>query len=393
MNAVNTVLKHLGNDNIEEFMTKHWQVSPRLFRNAIPNFKPVCSIDDLLKLSALESVESRLIQNQNKQWSMTHGPFKTLPSKNTPGWTLLIQGANLHIPLAHQLLEQFRFVPDARLDDIMISFATDQGGVGPHFDSYDVFLLQMHGQRHWRISNQSKLDLQANLPLKILKHFEPTEQWILNPGDMLYLPPHIAHDGIAIGPCTTISIGFRSPSAAELMANAFRQMADDIENCPQYNAMRFSDPKRGVCNSPAQLPEDLHQWLKNQVKHFKHNENTLCKSLLIYCTEPKSNVFFTPMDKPCRPMVVLQALTNKGIELLAQSRILLDKEHFALNGEIFYFENEEMRNWITALANQRKIKLSPKQFTDLNHPFLHWCKEMLEAGWVQICRTNLLNIS
>lgn len=120
---------------------------------------------------------------------------------------------DLHDDAARALLERFRFIPDARLDDLMISYATDGGGVGPRFDSYDVFLFQVHGKRRWRIGAQKDLTLREDLPLKVLEHFEPTEEWVLEPGDMLYLPPHIAHDGIAEGECMTCSIGFRAPSA------------------------------------------------------------------------------------------------------------------------------------------------------------------------------------
>ena len=141
-------------------------------------------------------------------------------------WTLLVQGVDLYDDRARALLDRFRFVPDARLDDLMISYATDGGGVGPHFDSYDVFLLQVKGKRRWRISAQKDLTLQAGLPLKVLQNFEPEEEWLLEPGDMLYLPPHIAHDGVAEGECMTCSIGFRAPSAGELTAQFLYHLAE-----------------------------------------------------------------------------------------------------------------------------------------------------------------------
>ena len=129
-------------------------------------------------------------------------------------WTVLIQGVDLHHDSVHALLQQFRFVPDARLDDLMISYATDGGGVGPHFDSYDVFLLQAQGQRKWRIGRQKKFELQEGVPLKILKEFKPEAEYVLNPGDMLYLPPGYAHDGVAVGECMTYSVGFKVPRKA-----------------------------------------------------------------------------------------------------------------------------------------------------------------------------------
>jgi 50S ribosomal protein L16 3-hydroxylase len=144
-------------------------------------------------------VESRLIVQQAKGWRMKQGPFapRSLPPLSQKAWTLLVQGVDLHDAGAHALLQQFRFVPDARLDDLMISFATPGGGVGPHFDSYDVFLLQASGRRRWKIGRQKDLTLQEGVPLKILQNFEPEQEFVLEAGDMLYLPPRYAHDGVA----------------------------------------------------------------------------------------------------------------------------------------------------------------------------------------------------
>ena len=147
------------------------------------------------------------------------------PSKKRE-WTLLVQGVNLHDDRAHALMNRFRFIPDARLDDLMISYATDGGGVGAHFDSYDVFLLQVHGKRRWRIGAQRDLSLKPGLPLKVLQHFDAEEEWVLEPGDMLYLPPHIAHDGVAEGECMTASIGFRAPSTQELTGQFLYHLAE-----------------------------------------------------------------------------------------------------------------------------------------------------------------------
>lgn len=193
-----------------------------LIRGAIPAFalsaqqgelldSPIPA-KQLLQFALNQDVESRLVKA--KLWSFDHGPFskQAIPSINRSNWTLLFQGMEAHHPSAARILSWFRFIPDARLDDLMISIAGVGGGVGPHFDSYDVFLIQMSGRRKWRISEQKDLSLNPKLPLKILQHFKPEKEWILESGDMLYLPPHIAHDGIALDPgCQTWSVGFRSP--------------------------------------------------------------------------------------------------------------------------------------------------------------------------------------
>ena len=167
------------------------------------------------------------------------GPFGgSLPAVTRKAWTLLVQ-ADLHVDAARALLDRFRFIPDARLDDLMISYATDGGGVGPHFDSYDVFLLQVEGRRRWRVGAQKDLSLQPDVPLKILENFEPSDEWVLEPGDMLYLPPHIAHDGVAEGECMTCSIGFRAPSAGELGAQFLYYLAG-VAACATVAAMIFT---------------------------------------------------------------------------------------------------------------------------------------------------------
>ena len=204
----------LGGISPERFMKEYWQKKPLLVRGAIPAFqlakeagKPLnspISIAELTQLAGQKNVESRLVSS--KPWSLAHGPFKSkdIPDLSKPDWTMLVQGVNGHHPMAQVVMSWFRFIPEARLDDLMISIAGPQGGVGPHMDSYDVFLLQMEGRRHWKISAQEDLRLKENLPVKILKNFKPTEDWVLEPGDMLYLPPNIAHDGIALdGGCQT----------------------------------------------------------------------------------------------------------------------------------------------------------------------------------------------
>src|SRR2546427_88698 len=186
----NTPLALLGGLTASQFMRRHWHKKPLLVRQAIPGFKPLIPRARLLAMAGEDGVESRLIQQQDGgQWKLSHGPLsrRSLPSLQKPGWTVLVQGVDLHDDGVHQLMQQFRFVPEARLDDLMISFATDQGGVGPHFDSYDVFLLQAHGRRRWRIGRQKDLSLQPDVPLKVLSNFEPEEEFVLEPELLLGL--------------------------------------------------------------------------------------------------------------------------------------------------------------------------------------------------------------
>jgi len=244
----------LGGLSPQQFMKRHWQKKPLLVRQAIPGFKPLLERAALFELAAGEAVESRLLSQGAKGWQFRRGPFKrrALPPLKTPDWTLLVQGVDLHDEAVHRLMQQFRFVPDARLDDVMISYATNGGGVGPHFDSYDVFLLQAHGQRRWRIGRQKDLRLVEGLPLKILANFQPEEEYVLDPGDMLYLPPRWAHDGVAVGECMTYSIGFRQPARGELARELLQRLAEDAEEAAGDAV--YQDPGQPAVESPGGIP-------------------------------------------------------------------------------------------------------------------------------------------
>eukprot|EP01137_Pigoraptor_chileana_P028721 Opistho-2@12954 len=168
----------LGGLTPEQFMRRHWQKKPLLVRQALPGITPPASRAELARMAASEDVESRLVSAFDGRWAMKQGPLPKLPPFSKAGWTLLVQGLDLHLPAAHELLSRFRFVPEARLDDLMISYATDGGGVGPHFDSYDVFLIQVHGKRRWRIGAQKNAELLDGVPLKIIANFEPEQEFL-----------------------------------------------------------------------------------------------------------------------------------------------------------------------------------------------------------------------
>ena len=228
---VNAPTPLLGGLSAARFMQRHWQKKPLVVRQAWPGVQPPIDRSALFDLAGQQGVESRLLTCFDDRWRLRHGPFtrRTLPSTKKARWTLLVQGLDLHWQAAHEMLSHFRFVSDARMDDLMISYATDGGGVGPHLDSYDVFLLQVHGQRRWRIGPVANPELVDGLPVKILRHFEPTEEHVLEPGDLLYLPPLWGHDGIAQGECMTCSMGFRAASANELSRELLQRLADDLE--------------------------------------------------------------------------------------------------------------------------------------------------------------------
>ena len=244
----------LGGLSPQLFMRRHWQKRPLLIRQAVPGAAPLASRAELFAMAARDDVESRLIVHQASGWTLRQGPLprRALPRIEQRGWTLLVQGLDTHLDSAHELLARFRFVPDARLDDLMVSWASDGGGVGPHVDSYDVFLLQLQGSRRWRIAAPGDNELQPDVPLKILRKFKPEQEWLLAPGDMLYLPPGWAHDGVAEGECMTASIGFRAAGRAELRTEVLQQMLD-ASDLPDPDPL-YKDPRQPATDEPGAHP-------------------------------------------------------------------------------------------------------------------------------------------
>lgn len=327
------VLTHLGSHTVARFMREIWQRRPLLIRQALPRFSAPVQRDDLLRLATRDDVESRLITAFGGRWTLAHGPFddSALPALSRKRWTLLVQGLNTLLPAAHQLLQRFRFIADARLDDLMASFATDGGGVGPHVDSYDVFLLQASGQRRWRISRQRDTRLAPGLPLKVLADFRPTQEWVLEPGDLLYLPPGVAHEGVALGECITLSIGFRAPAWQELVEPWFLQLADRTRI-----GGRYADPGPPATRRPGRLPTPLLDAAWERFGRLRARKSDAIAMLLAQLTEPKAQIIF---DRPRRPLSVaaFQASARDGRLRLAadaRTRCLYAQRYFGINGEV-----------------------------------------------------------
>jgi 50S ribosomal protein L16 3-hydroxylase len=259
---------------------------------------------------------------------MKHGPLGRLPSTRRPDWTLLVQGVDLLDAGAHALLSRFRFVPDARLDDLMVSYATDGGGVGPHVDSYDVFLLQAWGRRRWRISRQRDLAVVPDAPLKLLADFRSEEEWILEPGDMLYLPPGVAHDGTAEGECLTYSIGFRAPTCQELLEPWLTDFADHATV-----AGRYADPGLRPARRPAALPAAMVGRIHDSLRRTRPTQRDTRRFLLRYLTEPKAQVVFERPARPARAPRFAQMAARRGLELSRPTRMMYAGGEIGINGE------------------------------------------------------------
>ena len=363
----------LGGLTPAQFMRRHWHKKPLLVRQAIPNFQPPVLRPEMFALASEESVESRLVQQIKGGWKLRHGPFarRSLPAMSQREWTLLVQGVDLHNDAVHQLMQQFRFVPEARLDDLMISYATDGGGVGPHFDSYDVFLLQAHGRRRWRIGRQKDLTLKEGIPLKVLAEFEPEEEFVLEPGDMLYLPPRYAHDGIAEGECMTYSIGFRAPARAELAQELLVRLSEDAAEDEQVQMYR--DAKQEAVAEPGAIPAELQAFAKEALERALSQPLALERALGEYLTEPKPNVWFEASDGGA----MLEA-----VRLDRRTRMMYDAQHIFINGESYRAGGKDA-TLMRRLANQRY--LSSKDIQRASDEALELLSIWCDDGWAHAC--------
>ena len=324
----------LGGMTPSAFMRRHWHKRPLLVRQALPGVQPPVTLARLRELAARDGVESRLVSHDGTRWHLRRGPLapRAWPPRSRPGWTVLVQGLDLHDDAAHALLSRFRFLPQARLDDLMLSYATDGGGVGPHLDSYDVFLLQVHGRRRWRIGRPVDEAFVEGLPLKILKRFEPEQEWVLEPGDMLYLPPQWAHDGQAVGDCMTASIGFRAPTEGELAAEMLARLADG-EPAAGARPRRYRDPTQGATAQPGEVPLPLARFAARAVVRALSTPGALATALGETLTEPKPTVWF---DEGA-------VWRGGGVRLDRRSRMMYDDRHVFLNGESFRAAGRDAR--------------------------------------------------
>src|SRR5438067_2945107 len=294
--AVNSFL--LGGLTPREFLRRHWQKKPLFVRGALPRFAGMLDERQLRALAARDAVEARVVERHGRRYQTVHGPFKSVRPKHRD-WTLLVSGVNLHHADADRLLRRFSFVPQARLDDVMVSYATPGGGVGPHVDSYDVFLLQGSGRRRWRIGARTT--------------------WVASAGDLVYLPPGVRHDGVALEPCTTYSIGFRAPRGAELGA-AFLDWLHE-RGLPEA---RYRDPGLRPAPHNARIPPEMVAFAARVLRRIRWTRADVAAFLGEYLSMPKPHVVFEPARRPRRGTIV---------RLDPKSQLLYRGARFFINGD------------------------------------------------------------
>jgi 50S ribosomal protein L16 3-hydroxylase len=312
----------LGGLAPRDFLRRHWQKRPLFVPAALPQVAGMPRLRELRALAARDDVESRIVQRRGDRWNATPGPFSkaSLGTKNS---SLLVSGVNLHVAAADRLLRRFDFIPQARLDDVMVSYATPGGGVGPHVDSYDVFLIQGIGVRRWKVWNLKG------------KAF----QLVANPGDLLYLPPGWKHDGVALEECTTWSVGFRAPRGAELAA-AFLDYLHE-RGLPDAG---YRDPELKVTPNPGRVPEEMIRFSELLLKKIRWRKADVTRFLGEYLTQPKPHVVFRP-----------RLARGTRLRLDAKSQLLYSGPHFFLNGETVPVP-ARARRAMREFADRREIK-------------------------------------
>jgi 50S ribosomal protein L16 3-hydroxylase len=334
-----------------QFLRRYWQKRPLFVPAAMPDIRDMFSAAGLHALARRDDVESRLVTRVRGHWRVANGPFalRSLQRPAEKHWALLVQGVDLHEHNARALLERFNFIPYARLDDVMLSLAPPGGGVGPHFDSYDVFLLQVHGRRRWRIGAQRDLHLVDEAPLRILRDFRPQHELEASPGDLLYLPPNQAHEGIALTDCITCSIGFRAPARHELAA-AFMQWLPERLGLQG----RYRDPHLQPQGHPANLDGAMVDQVVRMLASIKWRRKDVATFLGEYLTEPKPQVWFeAPQEILSRPAFMAQARAH-GIRLSLKTRLLYRQEQAFINGESVVIP-ASARPLLRELADRREV--------------------------------------
>lgn len=288
----------LGGLSIEAFLEEYWQKKPLLIRGAFPGYESPVSIQEFMQIACKDDAEARLVLEKDGDypWQLLYGPFEEdfhdLPQTH---WTMLVQEVNRFVPEIARLLDSFRFIPSWRIDDIMVSYATEHGGVGAHIDNYDVFLLQGMGHRRWQIMNAPVEDelLIPDLDIRMLQNFRPDEDWVLAPGDMLYLPPRIAHKGIALNDCMTFSVGFRAPSHAEILSGFLGYVAE------QYDPLlRYGDPDLQISSHPHEIDQKALKKVRSVLQEALRADRMIDEWFGQFITEPRREVYAYPLDEP-----------------------------------------------------------------------------------------------
>ncbi len=359
---------------IARFLRDFWQRKPLVLRGIAPALATALGRDDLIDLACREDAESRLVIGSGRRWQVRHGPFRRRDFAQLPPtrWTLLVNGVDTLVPAARQLQNDFGFIPYARQDDVMVSYAAPGGGVGPHFDSYDVFLLQGAGTRRWQFGRQRDLSLIDGVPLKILKRFGAQHDLVMQSGDLLYLPPHYAHNGTALGACLTWSIGMRAPTQREVAS----QFLDYLQDRLQVGSV-YRDPGLKQRRHPAAISAQMRDVLRGMIKSIRWSNADIDRYLGEMLSEPRQSVVFDPQSR-MSGAAFAQKADQRGLQLDLRTRLLFDRKAFFINGESIVVTSTDARI-LRTLADERALAAG----THLSRTALALLQEWHAAGFVR----------
>ena len=344
----------LGGLSARDFLRHHWQKRPLLVRGALPGFRGAATRAQLAALAARPDVESRLVRRRGARWQVVHGPLACTTLRRNS--TLLVSGVNLHLAAADRLLRQFSFLPQARLDDVMVSWAAPGGGVGPHFDSCDVFLLQGAGRRVWRLQRPRAFRLRAAAPLKLIADFAPDEEVLAEPGDLLYLPPGWGHDGVALEDCLTCSVGLRAPQGAELAA-AFLDFLHE-RGLPRA---AYRDPDLRAASRSAEIPRRMAAHAAAVLGRIRWTRGEVADFLGRYLSAPKAHVVYAHPRRALPRGAFARALRRAAVLLDPRTQMLTLGARCFINGESLGATRA-----LRALADRRRGRL-PAALADSAH--------------------------
>ncbi len=328
----------LGGLAPSSFLRDHWQKRPLLVRQAFPGFSGFLDRDALFGLAMRADATSRLVlehPRRRARWERHDGPFGGLDASMLPAshWTVLVHGIESLVRGGWELLREFSFIPAARIDDVMVSYAAPGGSVGPHEDVYDVFLLQGPGRRRWQVSSSGDHVFDPDAAIKVLASFVPDEEWLLEPGDMLYLPPGVAHWGVADGPCLTYSIGFLAPSHEALVQNFLGYLGEALEPAIDPDAL-YVDPDLKLQRDPLEVSDAMLAQVSSVLETIRWDPGAIEDFVGRFLTGPKPHVIFPAPRRPLSQEAFAHRLRGRGrLRLALPSRGLSRPGRLFLNGE------------------------------------------------------------
>ncbi len=358
----------LGGMSVDTFLREHWQKKPLLVRGAIPGFAGLLSATELLRLAGRDDVVARAVTTQpasnardrqgrrRPRYRLEPGPLRRvdLAAARQQRWTFLVQGVEQHVPAAWELLARFSFLPWARIDDLMISWAAPGGGVGPHVDDYDVFLLQGPGRRRWQVGSPTGFTLDPDEEMRILKDFRATDDWTLEPGDMLYLPPGVPHWGTAVDECMTYSVGFLAPRHEQLAQNFLAFLSQSPAASPPGI---YADPDLRASSHPGAVDDDAVARVEAVLRGLVWDSETVATFLGRLLTGPKPSTTFAPPRRPLGLDAFATPLARAGtLALGASTRVLFRGDRFFVNGEVVEAAGA-LRDLLVTLADTRRATL------------------------------------